>query len=533
MKSLYVNRSLIIFGKFFAAWVCINLAGEADAATWNLKKTFTGATDSVLVGSNYDGSVIVSAKAGDKLYVSTDGGTNWSVKSPYANMYWLALAVDSTGQKIAGTVYSTYGLPGGTTGGRAYITSNQGTSWTSAAVTGTSRGNGYDPEGIAMSADGTRLIVGDFGWGDASLKGAINISSNGGSTWSNGSSPFGNFSLVTSSATGQYLNGIGWDPTPAGKASSCITSSDYGATWSVRPPLGSGATEWNSITTSSSGKYLAGTMTGNSSIYTSNDFGLTWTASISSYNFDGKIVNTNVSGTGQYLIASGDSTGKVLYSSDFGLSWTDTSFPGGANPAMSINASGSKLIAQRGNIFYTSDLSLPTSSAVSATVSFNSASNPINLITTGTLTRVAVFSGASHGTATASGSTITYTPTTGYSGADSFQYSAWSADGMSVPATVSITVSPVSTDATLSGMVVSGVVLSPSFASGTNTYTASVGYATTAVTLTPTVNESSATVTVNGTTVPSAAASGSITLNVGVTTISTIVTAQDATTRLT
>jgi hypothetical protein len=51
-----------------------------------------------------------------------------------------------------------------------------------------------------------------------------------------------------------------------------------------------------------------------------------------------------------------------------------------------------------------------------------------------------VFSAPSHGAATASGTAITYTPTRGYSGTDSFQYKATNAGGTSAAATVTITV---------------------------------------------------------------------------------------------
>ncbi|UJB65763.1 IPTL-CTERM sorting domain-containing protein [Acidovorax sp. YS12] len=85
----------------------------------------------------------------------------------------------------------------------------------------------------------------------------------------------------------------------------------------------------------------------------------------------------------------------------------------------------------------------PVANAVSATVAYNSSANPITLnITGGTPASVAVASGASHGTATASGTSISYTPTNGYSGNDSFTYTATNAGGTSVPATVSITVNP-------------------------------------------------------------------------------------------
>jgi outer membrane autotransporter protein len=85
----------------------------------------------------------------------------------------------------------------------------------------------------------------------------------------------------------------------------------------------------------------------------------------------------------------------------------------------------------------------PTAGPVSATVAYNSVSNPITLNITGaTATGVAVGTQATHGTATASGTSITYTPTTGYAGPDSFTYIASNGAGSSSPATVTITVSP-------------------------------------------------------------------------------------------
>ena len=87
-----------------------------------------------------------------------------------------------------------------------------------------------------------------------------------------------------------------------------------------------------------------------------------------------------------------------------------------------------------------------------------------------------------------------------------------------------------STDATLSAFTISSGTLSPTFTGTTTAYTASVTNATSSITVTPTVNESHATVTVNGTAVTSASASGSISLSVGANTITTVVTAQDGTT---
>lgn len=85
----------------------------------------------------------------------------------------------------------------------------------------------------------------------------------------------------------------------------------------------------------------------------------------------------------------------------------------------------------------------PVANAVSATVAYGSTNNPITLnITGGAPVSVAVASAPSHGTAVASGMSVTYTPTSSYAGSDSFTYTATNAGGTSSPATVTITVSP-------------------------------------------------------------------------------------------
>ncbi len=87
-----------------------------------------------------------------------------------------------------------------------------------------------------------------------------------------------------------------------------------------------------------------------------------------------------------------------------------------------------------------------------------------------------------------------------------------------------------SNNAALSNLTFNSGTLSPVFASGTTSYTASVCNATSAITVIPTVAESNATVTVNNTSVTSGSASGSISLAVGANSITVKVTAQDGTT---
>ena len=86
-----------------------------------------------------------------------------------------------------------------------------------------------------------------------------------------------------------------------------------------------------------------------------------------------------------------------------------------------------------------------------------------------------------------------------------------------------------SNDAKLLSLTLSSGSLSPSFASSTLTYTASISNGTTNITLVPTVNHTGSTLTVNGTALNSGATSAAISMSVGFNTVHVIVTAQDGT----
>ncbi|TXI48178.1 MAG: autotransporter domain-containing protein [Lysobacter sp.] len=83
----------------------------------------------------------------------------------------------------------------------------------------------------------------------------------------------------------------------------------------------------------------------------------------------------------------------------------------------------------------------PVANASSLTVAYNAAATNVPLnITGGTPVSLAIGSAPTHGTAIVSGTTITYQPTVGYAGPDSFTYTATNTGGTSAPATVTITV---------------------------------------------------------------------------------------------
>ena len=87
-----------------------------------------------------------------------------------------------------------------------------------------------------------------------------------------------------------------------------------------------------------------------------------------------------------------------------------------------------------------------------------------------------------------------------------------------------------SDDSSLSGLALSEGTLSPSFASGTTSYSASVANSVNSITVTPTTSDAGSSVTVNGGSVASGAASSAVALSVGSNTVNVVVTAADSST---
>ena len=78
----------------------------------------------------------------------------------------------------------------------------------------------------------------------------------------------------------------------------------------------------------------------------------------------------------------------------------------------------------------------------SASLPYGAPATAVTLAITGAADSVAVVTPPSHGTATANGTTISYQPTPGYAGPDSFTYTATDAYQTTAAATVTITVAP-------------------------------------------------------------------------------------------
>jgi uncharacterized delta-60 repeat protein len=140
---------------------------------------------------------------------------------------------------------------------------------------------------------------------------------------------------------------------------------------------------------------------------------------------------------------------------------------------------------------------------------------------------------------TATGTTgVFIAAVTGLTQGTGYSYKAYATNSNGTTYTTVATFTTVSTNANLSALSLSSGTLSPSFAGGTTSYTASVSNATTSITVTPTVAQANATIEarVNGgsyAAVTSGSASGTLSINVGGNTVDVRVTAQDGTTQKT
>ncbi|WP_346832084.1 autotransporter domain-containing protein [Pseudomonas abietaniphila] len=189
----------------------------------------------------------------------------------------------------------------------------------------------------------------------------------------------------------------------------------------------------------------------------------------------GTLSPTFSSGTDSYNVAVPNSVATIAFTPtarDSNATITvngNTVASGAASPAISLSE-GANAVSVVGtaqdntthtySITVTRAVSPPIANAVSSTVAANSSSNPITLSTSGgSPVSVAIASGPVHGTASASGTSISYTPMAGYSGTDSFTYTASNGSGTSSAATISITVTaPVLVMTPASGTLSAGQV---------------------------------------------------------------------------
>ncbi len=155
--------------------------------------------------------------------------------------------------------------------------------------------------------------------------------------------------------------------------------------------------------------------------------------------YDQTISAANGTGPYSYAITGSQPPGLTL-AADGRLSGTPTT---DGNYSFTIEATDANGATGSATYSLAVAVEAPSAGAVAATVAASSTANTISpSLSGGASASVAIASPPSRGAASISGLQILYTPEPGYSGTDSFTYTASNATGTSTPATVTVTVSP-------------------------------------------------------------------------------------------
>ncbi len=213
-------------------------------ATWAV----AGAPSTVWnsVASSADGTRLVAVRsAGTSIYLSTNSGATWSEKT-IPNRDWAEVASSADGARLVattggpllsssdfGATWTNYSVPeyplriamcaGGSKlvaeaqgpASPVYVSTNSGATWTA-----TSAINDY-PGGVAISADGTRMVAASYTF---DMGGPVYTSRDYGATWTTADVPNEYWDSVACSADGTTMAAVGLH---------AYVSSDSGRTWSL------------------------------------------------------------------------------------------------------------------------------------------------------------------------------------------------------------------------------------------------------------------------------------------------------------
>jgi hypothetical protein len=264
---------------------------------WN-NSSLSGAQ--IISCNSSTGKYVLSVNYDGRINVSNNYGLSWSQPTIVSGSTFISCVCSSTGQ-IMYISTQNYGI---------YYSNNYGVSFSLLInqPNGISNSNYY----VTCDSTGQKLFAVSNGEGATTTTtyiGIASVSFAGTATWSYPSDPSLNVQFwvgIASDSTGTNLVAI------AGKAlnyynSYIYTSINGGVTWNNYGSTGTNLL-WQSITSDSTGQYLAAAATTSDSIaggiYTSKNYGETWTL-------------TSLTNTLQWNFISSDSTGKILLATSF------------------------------------------------------------------------------------------------------------------------------------------------------------------------------------------------------------------------
>lgn len=261
-----------------------------------------------------DGNIMAVSYSSGEVYVSTDAGVNWSLRTPASAGTWYVEVNHNGGLCLAVPGASSY----------VYTSTNYGVSWTSVQPIDAAT---YSWMGTAMDHDGSVIAVGVLAFG-----GGVCISVNSGATWNTYPIDSGTFDLffitdIASDADGSHL-------ILSTSNYYIYTSSNGGATWTVRHPDGGTAKDWRGVGSNEDGTELVACRY-NGRIYTSVNSGVTWSEAQPAGDANKAWIGCKSEEDFDRIIVG--VTGGRLYTTDnSGSSWSEQTPAGSANKNWSV-----------------------------------------------------------------------------------------------------------------------------------------------------------------------------------------------------
>jgi hypothetical protein len=295
---------------------------HVNGQTWT--QTISGYWYSI--ASSADGSRLFATEYYGDIYNSTNGGQTWNPTGAPSGRAWVAIASSADGTTVIAATQPDIGPAGA-----VFVSHDLGSTWTQAVLPA------YFWGPVASSADGNRLIAvggnGNLAWPHTNL---IYVSSDSGGSWAPSDAPNEFWSAVASSADGMRLALTGWNGT--------WTSTNGGLNWNGTTPLFAGL----SVAVSGDGTTLI--VLNNGSVAVSHDWGANWITNSINPNptWQGTPkVASSADGTLLAALPSGTTFDiEALLSTNAGLSWSNSEvFVGGwTNPCcIASSADGRKL----------------------------------------------------------------------------------------------------------------------------------------------------------------------------------------------